>query len=115
MKTRSILVCLVTALMVFSSVTTLAAGSSGKHVLGAFRVKAMGDVVIQSVDGAWENPDGCEGAAFLILTANSTAFSEKYAVLLGARFSMEPVVLWVDGCATYSGVTYPKIASVTLP
>ena len=91
------------------------AGGSGKDTIEHLEQTNSRVLKVFAGDGAWNNPDGCDGSSSAVLvpgTGSGASYREKFAAILGAHLNGNTVAFRFNGCSSLGGGTAPIIITV---
>ena len=110
-STKIFLVCLV---IFFSDTTLSASGASGYRSIDYVRIG--GGFVRVRATTAWDDPVSCNGATNLSIIVLDTdpSYQEIVSIILAAKMADKPIEFWISGCASDSGIQYPRGSFVYL-
>ena len=92
-----------------------AAGWSDRSTPGVLFIRGFdGMLTISHPGGNWGNPDGCASSDIMLLPESDPRYDDYYAGFLAALHAKARVRAWLDGCVSYKGSTYPRVANLML-
>ena len=105
----------------------LAGEWSGQSTIDKIVVHADQDISVYKTSALggqqepWPNPDGCDNSSRVILrpvrsvddvVTGIQSYEQAYAALLGAQLNGHRVSVFLNGCTSIRGVTFPLIEAV---
>lgn len=93
------------------SVSSHAAVSIGTRTVTKLVLHDSNNAMV-SLSGDPITQGSCTATNYVVLSYQQVLFREIYASLLAAALSNSEVILYVDGCITVNGSSYPKMTRI---
>ena len=115
-RARKIIIIMTGMLLTFLNTSAIAGGWSGQQVIKNLNFSRDKLVLVVGLYGPWNNPNGCDTDAKVVLdpAAAEDSYDEAFAMLLSAHMTGREIAFFLSGCTLVGSKTVPVIKTVAV-